>query len=116
MADDAKNQSEDAAFLSDKSHVLGPRALTALNGIRDQLGLDYAGVDFSLSTSGDVILFEANATMVVNPPDADRRWGLSPPRSSTDSRRYSANADETWPLFVRHSKMSNSQQSFGRTN
>jgi hypothetical protein len=27
-----------------------------------------------LSTAGDVLLFEANATMAVKPPDADERW------------------------------------------
>jgi hypothetical protein len=38
------------------------------------LDLDYGGIDFGLSPAGDVLLFEANATMVVNPPDGDERW------------------------------------------
>jgi hypothetical protein len=41
-----------------------------------------------LSDTGDLLLFEANATMVVNPPEPDERWaycrpavgGSSPPQ------------------------------------
>lgn len=33
-----------------------------------------AGIDFGLNSDGDVLLFEANATMVVNPPDAGEQW------------------------------------------
>ncbi len=74
MADHPNHRSEDAAFLADMPRVLGPKAMTALERIRDALNLDYAGIDFGLSSAGDVLLFEANATMVVNPPDADERW------------------------------------------
>jgi glutathione synthase/RimK-type ligase-like ATP-grasp enzyme len=35
------------------------------------MGLDYAGVDFSLLPDGRVLLFEANATMLVHPEAAD---------------------------------------------
>jgi len=38
------------------------------------LGLDYAGIDFALNPAGDILLFEANATMTVLPPEQDRRW------------------------------------------
>ena len=54
--------------------VLGKKALSALQQIARALALDYGGIDFGLSANGDVLLFEANATMVVNPPDADERW------------------------------------------
>ena len=54
--------------------VIGKKAVTALELIADELGLDYGGIDFGLSSSGDVLLFEANATMVVNPPDPDACW------------------------------------------
>jgi glutathione synthase/RimK-type ligase-like ATP-grasp enzyme len=54
--------------------VLGDRACHALEGIRDALGLDYAGIDFGLNADGDLLLFEANATMVIAVPDDDERW------------------------------------------
>ena len=59
--------------------VLGPRAMEALAHIQTTLGLDYAGIDFGLSPAGDVLLFEANATMVVNPPEPDERWAYRRP-------------------------------------
>jgi hypothetical protein len=73
MADHPEHRKEDAAFLNDMSTALGP-AVTALARIRDALNLDYGGIDFGLNEAGEVLLFEANATMVVNPPDADDRW------------------------------------------
>jgi glutathione synthase/RimK-type ligase-like ATP-grasp enzyme len=79
MADSAEHRAEDAAFLAHMPEVVGPRAMQALEGIRRALALDYAGVDFSLGPSGDVILFEANATMVVHPPDKDARWDYRRP-------------------------------------
>lgn len=74
MADAADHRREEAAFLADMPAVLGEKALAALARIARELGLDYGGIDFALSPAGDALLFEANATMVVNPPDADARW------------------------------------------
>ena len=73
MADPA-HRAEDAAFLEDMPGVLGPKATKALESIRDALQLDYGGVDFGLNPDGDVILFEANATMIVTPPEAGECW------------------------------------------
>ena len=74
MAEDAEHRAEDEAFLTDMPGVLGDRAMTAIEEIGEQLGLDYAGIDFSLGPQGEVLVFEANAVMVVNPVDADPRW------------------------------------------
>jgi glutathione synthase/RimK-type ligase-like ATP-grasp enzyme len=74
MADSAEHRAEEQRFLQDMPGVLGARAMAALEHIRDALGLDYGGIDFGLSADGDVLLFEANATMVVNLPDSDARW------------------------------------------
>jgi glutathione synthase/RimK-type ligase-like ATP-grasp enzyme len=59
--------------------ALGDIAADALEHIRDRLGLDYGGIDFGLSADGNVLLFEANATMVIAPPDADERWAYRRP-------------------------------------
>jgi tetratricopeptide (TPR) repeat protein len=74
MADKPDYRSEEAVFLGDMRSALGDVAMTALAGIRDALGLDYAGVDFGLAPNGDLLLFEANATMVIAVPDGDERW------------------------------------------
>jgi Flp pilus assembly protein TadD len=74
MAERPDHRAEEAAFLDDMAGVLGPRAMAGLEAIGRRLGLDYAGIDFGLGPDGEVLLFEANATMVVNPPDADPRW------------------------------------------
>jgi tetratricopeptide (TPR) repeat protein/glutathione synthase/RimK-type ligase-like ATP-grasp enzyme len=79
MADQANNRAEDAEFLENMPAVLGPRAMEALAQIQATLGLDYGGVDFGLSVTGDLLLFEANATMVVNPPEPDERWAYRRP-------------------------------------
>jgi tetratricopeptide (TPR) repeat protein len=82
MAERADHRSEDAAFLDDMSAVLGQKAVAALERIAEKLNLDYCGVDFGLSPQGDVLLFEANATMVVNLPDSDERWAYRRPAVS----------------------------------
>jgi hypothetical protein len=38
------------------------------------MDLDYAGIDFGVNGNGDLLLFEANATMVIASPDNDPRW------------------------------------------
>jgi aromatic-L-amino-acid decarboxylase len=79
MGERAEHRAEDAEFLENMPAVLGPRAMAALEQIQGALGLDYAGIDFGLSPDGDVLLFEANATMVVNPPEPDERWAYRRP-------------------------------------
>ena len=79
MADNAAHRAEDAAFLANMPEVLGPVAMTALEQIQATLGLDYGGIDFALNAKGEVLLFEANATMVVVRPDADPRWAYRVP-------------------------------------
>jgi Tetratricopeptide repeat len=74
MADQPDHRVEESAFLSDMPAVLGGKAMAALTQIRDALGLDYAGIDFGLSPDGNLLLFEANATMVIAAPDPDERW------------------------------------------
>jgi hypothetical protein len=74
MADKPDHRSEEAHFLGDMPAVLGNKAIAALHRIRDALGLDYAGIDFGLSPDGDLLLFEANATMVISPPGPDEQW------------------------------------------
>jgi len=79
MADHPDHRAEDAEFLQNMTHVLGPCATAALVEIQKTLGLDYAGIDFGLNDKREILLFEANATMAVIPPDADKRWDYRRP-------------------------------------
>jgi len=74
MADSAAHRTEDAAFLEGMADVLGKQVMSSLAAIRDVLGLDYGGIDFGIDHRGRVVVFEANATMIVPPPAADERW------------------------------------------
>jgi hypothetical protein len=74
MADKPDHRQEEARFLGDMPAVLGGKVMAALEQIQAALGLDYAGIDFGLGPDGDLLLFEANATMVIAPVAPDERW------------------------------------------
>lgn len=74
MAADAAKRAEDARFLSDPEAAIGSAALAAVERIRDEIRLDYMGVDFALDHRGRVVAFEANATMIVLPPGPETIW------------------------------------------
>jgi Tetratricopeptide repeat len=74
MQANAEFRAEERRFLDDMTAVLGDRAMTALRRIQATLGLDYAGIDFALAPDGSLLLFEANATMAIIPPDPDPIW------------------------------------------
>ena len=79
MADFPEHRAEDADFLTDIRGVLGECAMAALQQIQKTLRLDYGGIDFGLSEKGEVLLFEANATMAVLVPEKDPRWDYRRP-------------------------------------
>ena len=62
---------EEMRYLEDPEGAIGPRAWAAVQQIGAAMGLDYAGADFTLLPDGRVLLFEANATMLVHPEAAD---------------------------------------------
>jgi len=79
MANSPQNRAKDAAFLDDMAGTIGPRGMTALERIRTALALDYGGVDFAVNRSGDILFFEANATMLVFLPLDDLKWAYRRP-------------------------------------
>jgi len=71
METDPARRSEEMAFLRDPRRALGDRAFAAVEGVGEAMGLDYAGLDFSLTADGRVLVFEANAAMCVHTEPED---------------------------------------------
>jgi aromatic-L-amino-acid decarboxylase len=90
MADRPEHRAEEAMFLADMEGTLGSKVIATLERVQAALGLDYGGIDFSINKDGAVLLFEANATMVVEQPGPDPRWD------------YRRTAVERIHLAVRH--------------
>jgi hypothetical protein len=38
------------------------------------LALDYCGIDFGLDAENNILVYEANSTMVINPPTHEAQW------------------------------------------
>ena len=68
LSDPAKCR-EEQRLLDDPEAAIGAAAMAAISTIGERLDLDFAGVDFSLLPDGRVLVFEANATMLVHPED-----------------------------------------------
>jgi Tfp pilus assembly protein PilF/glutathione synthase/RimK-type ligase-like ATP-grasp enzyme len=79
MGDRADHRAEEARFLADMRGVLGPATMNALERIERELGLDYGGIDFGLDAAGNVLVYEANATMAVFPAPPDERFAYRRP-------------------------------------
>jgi len=81
--------------------ALGATAMRVLRQICTTLDLEYAGIDFALAPDGSVLLFEANATMVVFPPSSDPMWDYR--------RRAVDNVLEAAPrMLLKHATMGRS--------
>jgi glutathione synthase/RimK-type ligase-like ATP-grasp enzyme len=86
-----EHRAEEATFLGDMAGALGPAAMAALERVRRVLALDYGGIDFAVRPGGEVVVFEANATMVASPPPAED--SISDPRHQAAARIRAAVRD-----------------------
>ena len=59
-------QREEEGFLNDPASVFGPSHDRLLREIRARIGLDYFGIDCGLDASGNLVVFEVNASMLVH--------------------------------------------------
>ena len=64
---DPVRREEERAFLDHPADAIGHAAWAAITAIGQRLGLDYSGIDFGVLADGRVLVFEANATMLVHP-------------------------------------------------
>ena len=67
MLAESWKRAEEARFLEDPAGAIGVTAMAAVEAIGRRLDLDYCGVDFSVLPDGRVLVFEANATMLIHP-------------------------------------------------
>ena len=65
---------EEEAFLNDFATFFGPNVMSALDKINQTLGLDYCGIDFGIDKKGNILLYEANSTMLINQLTHERQW------------------------------------------
>ena len=102
MAGDAARQAEERRFLEAPEAFLGLEAMAAIAEIGRRIDLDYCGVDFSILPDGRVLVFEANATMLVHPEEPDGEFAYKNPaftrivaafQSLVQERARSENAD-----------------------
>jgi glutathione synthase/RimK-type ligase-like ATP-grasp enzyme len=97
MAQHPELREIEAAFLADMTTFLGPEHIQCLQNIGEQLNLDYAGLDFSIDPQGQLIVFEANSTMVIARPSNDAHWAY---RQAPIERAIQAIQD----MLLRHAK------------
>jgi tetratricopeptide (TPR) repeat protein len=71
MADYAWMQREEEAFLENPAAVFSPSHYDALREIQQRVGLDYFGIDCGLDRSGNLVVFEVNASMLVHGQNED---------------------------------------------
>lgn len=71
MLGEAWKLREEERFLENPVEVIGQAAMAAIEAIGHTLDLDYCGVDFSILPDGRVLVFEANATMLIHPEHED---------------------------------------------
>ena len=66
MAEQAAKRAEEESFLRETGRYFSEAHMATLAAIRDAMGLDYGGIDLSFDQEGNIVVFEANATMLVH--------------------------------------------------
>ncbi len=69
MEEEAWMRDEEKAFLADAGAVFPPPLAAAVAAVARRLDLDYGGMDCALTRDGRVLVFEANACMLLSLPD-----------------------------------------------
>ena len=61
---------EEAAFLADPACAFGPAQRAALDAIRAAIDLEFFGLDCAIDRAGALVVFEANASMLIHAADS----------------------------------------------
>lgn len=59
-------QDEEKAFLENPADIFTPKHYQALREIKQRIDLEYFGIDCGIDHAGNLVVFEANATMLVH--------------------------------------------------
>ena len=97
MANQEWMQHEEAAFLNDPTQVFNSGHYQVLREIQQRIGLDYFGIDCSIDTNGELLVFEVNASMLVHDDNAEF------PYKDPAVRRIKAAFDAMLAKFAQHS-------------
>jgi tetratricopeptide (TPR) repeat protein/glutathione synthase/RimK-type ligase-like ATP-grasp enzyme len=97
MANQAWMRQEEERFLAAMDSVFDGRAQDSLRAIAQAIGLDYGGVDCGLDRDGQVVVFEANASMLVH-DETDPTFAYKNPYIARIRTAFEA-------MLVRHSQM-----------
>jgi hypothetical protein len=73
MAEHPDAVAEERARL-ESENPFPPHIRAVLEAIRERMPLDFFGMDFGITSDGDVVLFEANATMSFFPFSSDPQF------------------------------------------
>ena len=60
-------KAEEKAFLENPAAVFSAQHFQTLRAIQRAMGLEYCGIDCAIDGQGDLVVFEANASMMVHP-------------------------------------------------
>jgi tetratricopeptide (TPR) repeat protein len=71
MADHRWMQQEEEAFLCDPAAVFDAGHYKVLRAVQQCIGLEYFGIDCGLDRAGNLVVFEANASMLVHDDNAE---------------------------------------------
>ena len=93
MTKDLRYQAEERHYLKDPEAACGSKAWRALHEVNSRLGLDFAGIDFSVCPDGDLLIFEANAAMRHN-FDHVPAFGYTKPYLERISRAFADMVDQ----------------------
>lgn len=71
MTESVAKRAEEECFMSEFENDFGARHAKAINGITDQLGLDYYAIDCAETADGKLLVFEVGNAMVVHTMDPE---------------------------------------------
>lgn len=66
MAENEWMRAEEQSFLNSPGRFFPDRTMQALQAIKSRIGLDYFGIDCSVNSAGQLVVFEVNSSMLIH--------------------------------------------------